>query len=124
VLLAAIALHGGFLRAQMPWFAREAFHGNSRTLGLLVGRRRLRRRLPAWSISPRGPLSAGCCGRRDDGALAGAALVVFSFSKNALARAAALYVVGMSSMLVAASTIRCCKASCPMSCAAAWPRFT
>jgi len=71
----------------MPWFAREAFHGNSRTLGLLVGAAGFGA-VSAWSISPRGRYPRAAAAPPDDGGLAGAALVVFSFSEDALARAA------------------------------------
>jgi len=90
--------------ALMPWFAREAFHGDSRTLGLLIGAAGLGAmsgmaylasrpgvrgllRLIAWTAST-----------------SGAALLVFSFSSSLWVALPALYFVGMGMMLTAAST--------------------
>jgi MFS family permease len=88
----------------MPWFAREAFHGDSRTLGLLVGAGGLGAvsgmLYLAWRPDIRGLLRlVGAMA-----AMAGAALVVFSFATRLWLALPALYLVGMGSMLVAAST--------------------
>jgi len=104
LLLSAISLTVGSYVAMMPWFAREAFHGDSRTLGILIGaagfgavsgmaylatRPGIRGllRLLAWTA-----------------ATAGVALVVFSFAASLWIALPALYFVGMGMMLTAAST--------------------
>ena len=104
LLLSAISLTVGSYVAMMPWFAREAFHGDSRTLGILIGaagfgavsgmsylatRPGIRGllRLLAWTA-----------------ATAGVALVVFSLAASLWIALPALYFVGMGMMLTAAST--------------------
>jgi MFS family permease len=104
LLLAATSVTVQSYAALMPWFAREAFHGDSRTLGILVSgaglgavsgmlylasRRNIRGllRLIAWTSGT-----------------AGTALVVFSLSTSLWVALPALYFVGMGLMLSAAST--------------------
>ena len=104
LLLAATSVTVQSYAALMPWFAREAFQGDSRTLGILVSgaglgavsgmlylamRPNIRGllRLIAWTSGT-----------------AGAALLVFSFSKSLWLALPALYFVGMGLMLSAAST--------------------
>ncbi len=104
LLLAAIAFTVHSFAAQMPWFAREAFHGNSRTLGLLVGAAGFGAVSGMIYLASRPDIRGLLRLAGMMSALAGAALVVFSFSKTLWLALPALYVVGMSSMLVAAST--------------------
>jgi MFS family permease len=104
LLLAAIAFTVHSYAALMPWFAREAFHGDSRTLGLLVGAGGLGAvsgmLYLAWRPDIRGLLRlAGAMS-----AMAGTALVVFSFATRLWIALPALYLVGMGAMLTAAST--------------------
>jgi MFS family permease len=90
--------------ALLPWFAREAFHGDSGTLGLLISAAGLGAvtgmvhlalrpgirglfRLIGWTVS-----------------VAGAALCLFSFSSSLWLALPALYFVGLGLMLTAAST--------------------
>jgi MFS family permease len=104
MLLTAASITVGSYVALMPWFAREAFHGDSGTLGLLISAAGLGAltgmvylalrsgirglfRLLAWTV-----------------ALAGAALCVFSFAKSLWLALPALYFVGLGLMLTAAST--------------------
>lgn len=104
MLLTAANITVGSYVALMPWFAREAFHGDSGTLGLLISAAGLGAltgmvylalrsgirglfRLLAWTV-----------------ALAGAALCVFSFAKSLWLALPALYFVGLGLMLTAAST--------------------
>ena len=104
LLLTAASLTVGSYAALMPWFAREAFHGDSGTLGLLISAAGLGAlsgmvylalrsgirglfRLLAWTV-----------------AIAGAALCVFSFSRWLWLALPALYFVGLGLMLTAAST--------------------
>jgi MFS family permease len=104
LLCAATSMSVGSYVALMPWFAREAFHGDSRTLGLLISaagfgavsgmaylatRPSVRGllRLIAWMS-----------------AVSGAALLAFAFAKSFWIALPALYLVGMGLMLTAAST--------------------
>jgi MFS family permease len=104
LLLSAISLTVGSYVAMMPWFAREAFNGDSRTLGILIGAAgfgavsgmaylatrpgvRGLLRLLAWTA-----------------ATGGVALVVFSSAGSLWIALPALYFVGMGMMLTAAST--------------------
>jgi MFS family permease len=103
LLLTAASLTIGSYAALMPWFAREAFHGDSGTLGLLISaagfgavtgmmylalRSGIRGlfRLLAWTV-----------------ATAGIALCAFSFSTSLWLALPALYFVGLGLMLTAAS---------------------
>jgi MFS family permease len=104
LLLAATAFTVHSFAAQMPWFAREAFHGNSRTLGLLVGAAGFGAVSGMIYLASRPDIRGLLRLAGIMSALAGAALIVFSFSKTLWLALPALYVVGMSSMLVAAST--------------------
>jgi MFS family permease len=104
LLLSATSMTVGSYVALMPWFAREAFHGDSSTLGTLVGaagvgamsgmiylafRPDIRGllRLIAWTSG-----------------MSGAALLLFSFASSLWMALPALYFVGMGMMLSAAST--------------------
>src|SRR5438093_3205983 len=104
LLLAAVSITVGSYAALMPWFAREAFHGDSGTLGLLISaagfgaltgmvylalRSGIRGlfRLLAWTV-----------------AIAGVALCAFSFSTSLWVALPALYFVGLGLMLSAAVT--------------------
>jgi MFS family permease len=104
LLLSATSMTVGSYVALMPWFAREAFHGDSSTLGMLVGaagvgamsgmiylafRPDIRGllRLIAWMSGT-----------------AGAALLVFAFADTYWVALPALYFIGMGMMLSAAST--------------------
>ena len=104
LLLSATSLTVGSYVALMPWFAREAFHGDSRTLGLLIGAAGL------GAVSGMGYLATRPSVRgllRLIGwtsASGGAALIVFSFSTSLWIALPALYFTGMGLMLTAAST--------------------
>lgn len=104
LLLTATSLTVGSYVALMPWFAQEAFGGDSRTLGLLIScagagavtglvylalRSGIRGlfRLIAWT-------AAG----------SGAALCVFAWAPTLALAGPALYFVGLGLMLTAAST--------------------
>jgi MFS family permease len=104
LLLAAISVTVHSFSALMPWFAREVFHGDSSTLGALLGAAGCGAVSGmvylAWRPDIRGLFRlVGAMA-----ALAGAALAAFSFSTSLWVALPALYFVGMGSMLVAAST--------------------
>jgi MFS family permease len=104
LLLAAIAFTVHSFAAQMPWFAREAFHGGSGTLGQLVGAAGFGAVSGMIYLAARPDIRGllRLCGIM--AAVSGAALLVFSFSRSLWIALPALYLLGMSSMLVAAST--------------------
>jgi MFS family permease len=104
LLLAATSFTVQSFAAQLPWFAREAFHGNSRTLGALVGAAGFGAVSGMIYLASRPDIRGLLRLAGMMSALAGAALVAFSFSKSLWLALPALYVVGMGSMLVAAST--------------------
>jgi MFS family permease len=104
LLLTSASLTIGSYAALLPWFAREAFHGDSGTLGLLISAAGLGAltgmvylalrsgirglfRLIGWTV-----------------AVAGAALCLFSFSSSLWLALPALYFVGLGLMLTAASS--------------------
>jgi len=104
LLLAAVSFFAQPYQSLMPWFAKEAFHGDSATLGMLIGAggfgavsgmiylatlssiRGLLRRLPVSA------------------ALAGLALAAFSFTRHLWLALPLIYLTGMGIMLTAAST--------------------
>jgi MFS family permease len=104
LLLSATSLTAGSYVALMPWFAREAFHGDSRTLGLLIGAAGLGAvsgmAYLATRLSVRGLLRL--IGWTS--ATGGAALIVFSLSTSLWVALPALYFTGMGLLLTAAST--------------------
>jgi MFS family permease len=104
LLLTSASLTIGSYVALLPWFAREAFQGDSGTLGLLISAAGLGAvtgmvhlalragirglfRLIGWTVS-----------------VAGAALCLFSISTSLWLALPALYFVGLGLMLTAAST--------------------
>ncbi len=103
LLLAATSMTVHSYAAQMPWFAREAFHGDSRTLGLLVGAGGLGAVSGMVYLATRPDIRGLLRLAGAMSAMAGAALVVFSFSASLWLALPALYLVGMGSMLTAAS---------------------
>ena len=104
LLCAATSVSVGSYTALLPWFAREAFHGDSRTLGFLIGAAGcgavsgmvyLATRPSARGLLRLLPWMAG---------ISGAALVAFTLAPSLAVALPALYFVGMGLMLVAAST--------------------
>ena len=104
LLLAATSLTVHSYAAQMPWFAREAFHGDSRTLGLLVGANGLGAVSGMVYLASRPDIRGLLRLAGIMSAMSGAALVAFAFSTSLWTALPALYLVGMGSMLTAAST--------------------
>jgi MFS family permease len=104
LLLAATSLTVHSFAAQMPWFAREAFHGDSSTLGALVGAAGFGAVSGMVYLASRPDIRGLLRLAGMMSAMSGAALVVFSLSRSLWLALPALYLVGMGSMLVAAST--------------------
>jgi len=104
LLLTAAALTIGSYTALMPWFAREAFHGGSGTLGLLISAAGMGALTGMVYLALRSGIRGlfGLLARTV--AIAGAALVLFSFSSSLWLALPALYFVGLGLMLTAAST--------------------
>jgi MFS family permease len=103
LLLTAASLSVGSYVALMPWFAREAFHGDSGTLGLLISAAGLGALTGMVYLALRSGIRGlfGLIGWTV--AIAGAGLCVFSFSRSMWLALPALYFVGLGLMLTAAS---------------------
>jgi MFS family permease len=104
LLLAASSLTVGSYVSLMPWFAREAFHGDSGTLGLLLSAAGFGAVSGMVYLALRSGIRGlfGVIGWTV--ALAGAALCVFSFSNSLWLALPSLYCVGLGLMLTAASS--------------------
>jgi predicted MFS family arabinose efflux permease len=90
--------------ALMPWFAREAFHGDSRTLGLLISAAGLGAVSGMAYLASRPSVRGLLRLIARMSATSGIALVAFSFASSLWIALPALYFVGMGLMLTAAST--------------------
>jgi predicted MFS family arabinose efflux permease len=88
----------------MPWFAREVFHGDSSTLGLLMGAAGLGAVSGMVYLASRPDIRGLLRLAGVMAAMAGAALAFFSLTSTLWIALPALYLAGMGSMLVAAST--------------------
>jgi MFS family permease len=104
LLLSATSVTVGSYVALMPWFAREAFHGDSRTLGLLIGAAGLGAVSGMAYLATRPSVRGLLRLIGWTSATGGAALIVFSFSTSLWIALPALYFTGMGLMLTAAST--------------------
>jgi len=104
LLLSANSLTVGSYVALMPWFAREAFHGDSRTLGLLIGAAGLGAVSGMAYLATRPSVRGLLRLIGWTSATGGAALIVFAFSTSLWIALPALYFTGMGLMLTAAST--------------------
>ena len=104
LLLTATSLSVNAYVALMPWFAREAFHGDSSVLGLMLGAAGLGAVSGMVYLASRAGIRGLFRLIGWTAALAGAALVVFAFSPRLWLALPALYFVGMGLMLTAAST--------------------
>lgn len=104
LLLTAASLTVGSYVTLMPWFAREAFHGDSRTLGLLISAAGMGAVTGMVYLALRSGIRGlfGLIGWTV--MVAGAALCLFSFSRSLWLALPALYFVGLGLMLTAAST--------------------
>ncbi|MFL6566475.1 MAG: MFS transporter [Burkholderiales bacterium] len=104
LLLTSASLTVGSYASMMPWFAREAFHGDSGMLGLLISAAGLGALTGMVYLALRTGIRGlfRLIGRTV--ALAGAALCVFSLSSTLWLALPALYFVGLGLMLTAASS--------------------
>ncbi len=104
LLLTAISVTVGSYVALMPWFAREAFHGDSGTLGLLISAAGLGALTGMFYLAMRSGIRGLFGLLAWTASTAGAALLVFSLSTSLWLALPALYCVGLGMMLTAAST--------------------
>jgi len=104
LLLSATSLTVGSYVALMPWFAREAFHGDSRTLGLLISAAGLGAVSGMAYLATRPSVRGLLRLIGWTSATGGAALIVFSLSTSLWIALPALYFTGMGLLLTAAST--------------------
>lgn len=104
LLLAATSVTAGSYAALMPWFAREAFDGDSRTLGWLISCAGLGAMTGMFYLAMRPGIRGLFRLLAWTAASAGAALCVFSLSSSLWLALPALYAVGLGLMLTAAST--------------------
>jgi MFS family permease len=104
LLLAATSVTAGSYAALMPWFAREAFDGDSRTLGWLISCAGLGAMSGMFYLAMRPGIRGLFRLIAWTAATAGAALCVFSLSSSLWLALPALYAVGLGLMLTAAST--------------------
>jgi MFS family permease len=104
LLLAATSFTVHSYPSLMPWFAAEVFHGDSGTLGLLVGAGGFGALTGMVYLATRPDIRGLLRLAGMMAGLAGAALVAFAFSRTLWLALPALYVAGMGAMLVAAST--------------------
>jgi MFS family permease len=104
LLLSAVSVSVQPYQSLAPYFARDVFHGDSRTLGYLIGAGGFGAvsgmLYLALKPSVRGLLSL----IPFTAATAGAALIVFSFASSLWLALPMLFLVGMGAMLSAAST--------------------
>ena len=104
LLCAATSMSVGSYVALMPWFAREAFHGDSRTLGLLISAAGLGAVSGMAYLASRPSVRGLLRLIARMSATSGIALIAFSFAPSLWIALPALYFVGMGLMLTAAST--------------------
>jgi len=104
LLLAAVSITVGSYVALMPWFAREAFHGDSGTLGILIGAAGLGAVSGMLYLAMRPSVRGLFRLIAWMSATAGGALVAFSLATTLWVALPSLYLVGLGLMLSAAST--------------------
>ncbi len=104
LLLAATSVTAGSYAAQMPWFAREAFDGDSRTLGWLISSAGLGAVTGMFYLAMRPGIRGLFRLLAWTAATTSAALSVFSLSTSLWVALPALYIIGLGLMLTAAST--------------------
>lgn len=104
LLNATTSLSVGSYVAMLPWFAREAFHGDSRTLGFLISAAGFGAVSGMIYLAMRPSVRGLFRVIGITSATAGAALLAFASSGSFWVALPALYAVGMGLMLTAAST--------------------
>jgi MFS family permease len=104
LLVTATSLTVNSYVALMPWFAREAFHGDSSTLGVLLSSAGLGAVSGMLYLAMRTSVRGLFRLIAITSATAGAALLAFSLATSLWLALPALYFVGLGLMLTAAST--------------------
>lgn len=104
LLLAATSMTVGSYVALLPWFAREVFHGDSRTLGVMIAAAGLGAVSGMAYLATRPSVRGLLRLIGWTAAGGGAALAVFALSTTLWIALPALYFTGMGLLLTAAST--------------------
>jgi MFS family permease len=104
LLLTATSISVNSYAALMPWFARETFRGDSGVLGVMLSAAGFGAVSGMVHLASRPGIRGLFRLIGWTAATAGAALIVFSFSRSLWLALPALYFVGMGLMLTAAST--------------------
>ena len=104
LLLAAVSFATQPYQSLMPWFAKQMFHGDSRTLGLLIGAGGFGAVSGMVYLATRPSVRGLLRLLPVSGAIAGASLAGFAFSGRLWVAMPLIYLTGMGIMLTAAST--------------------
>ena len=104
LLLSAVSFSVQPYQSLAPYFARDVFHGGSEVLGYLIGAGGLGAVSGMVHLAIRPSIRGLLSQIPFTAAAAGAALIVFSFSSSLWVALPMLFLVGMGSMITAAST--------------------
>ena len=104
LLLSAVSFCVQPYQSLAPYFARDVFHGGSEVLGYLIGAGGLGAVSGMVHLAIRPSIRGLLSQIPFTAAAAGAALIVFSFSSSLWVALPMLFLVGMGSMITAAST--------------------
>jgi MFS family permease len=104
LLLAAVSFFAQPYQSLMPWFAKEVFHGDSATLGLLIGAGGFGAVSGMVYLATRPSIRGLLRLLPFSAAAAGLALTSFSFAPRLWLALPLIFVTGMGIMLTAAST--------------------
>jgi MFS family permease len=104
LLLASVSFTAQPYQSLMPWFAKEMFHGNSRTLGVLIGAGGFGAVSGMVYLATRPSVRGLLRLLPVSGAIAGASLAGFALSGRLWLAMPLIYLTAMGIMLTAAST--------------------
>ena len=104
LLLSAVGLFAQPYQSLMPYFAKEVFHGNSRTLGLLIGAGGLGAVAGMIYLATRPSIRGLLTRIAWSSAIAGASLAALSFSTSLWITLPLITLTGLGIMLTAAAT--------------------
>lgn len=104
LLLAAVSISVQPYQSLAPYFARDVFHGDSRTLGFLIGAGGLGAVSGMLYLATRSTVRGLLRLLPISGGAAGLALIGFSFASSLSIALVMLYFVGMGAMLTGAAT--------------------
>lgn len=104
LLIGTLALATQPWQALAPWFAKEAFHGDSRTLGILIGAGGFGAVSGVLYLATRPTVRGLLTLIRTAAFVCAAATIAFTFASSVLAGAVCIYFIGMGMMIAATST--------------------